>query len=54
MCPRLATPFLPCPQAEYDRKIRLQDDLSWFRLIAFSAGAGQCVGWLMVSFGIVS
>ena len=54
LCPRLATPFLPCPQAEYDRKIREQEDLSWYVSLLCCAGAGQCAGWLLVSFGIVS
>ena len=50
----LATPFLPCPQAEYDQKIREQEDLSWYVSLLCCAGAGQLTGWLLVSFGIFS
>ena len=50
--PRPASPFLPCPQAEYDRKIREQEDLDWYVSLLCCAGAGKSAGWLLLSFGI--
>ena len=41
-------------KAEYDRKTREQEDFSWYVSLLCCAGAGQCAGWLLVSFGIVS